>query len=329
VWPTEVEGIEQRPIEGVSMSYTFAQPTAPSTRRTHYFELFGNRAIYHDGWVAATTPAAAPWSTTVPSVDVITGYEWELYHVAEDFSEAKNLAESMPGKLKEMQKLFYDEAAKYRALPLDNDRVMRLNPANRPSLSPGRTSFTYYAGSKRIPEGVAPDIKNRSWSITAQLDIPPKGAEGVIATLGGLFDGWALYLEKGRPIFHYNFANIDHYEIAASQALSPGEHTVLLDFQYDGGGIGKGGTGVLFVDGKRVAEGRIDHTVAVRFTMSVETFDIGEDTGAPVCTKYEVPFRFTGGIESVTIDLKPQPQNIAEAQHKAKLQGDRMSADRE
>jgi arylsulfatase A-like enzyme len=326
--PTEVEGIKQRPIEGVSMVYTFTQPAAPSTRRTQYFELFGNRAIYHDGWIAATTPVAAPWSTTVPSVDVITGYNWELYHVAEDFSEAKNLAASLPDKLKEMQKLFYDEAAKYRVLPLDNDRVMRLNPANRPSLSPGRTSFTYYAGTKRIPEGVAPDIKNKSWSISAKLEIPRGGAEGMIATLGGLFDGWALYLDKGKPVFHYNFANIGHYEIEAQQALSHGKHTVLFDFKYDGGGIGKGGVGTLFVDGEQVAEGRIEHTVAVRFTMSVETFDIGEDTGTPVCGKYDVPFKFTGAIETVTIDLQPQPPEVAAAQYQAELKGARIAEDR-
>jgi arylsulfatase A-like enzyme len=327
--PTEVEGIKQRPMEGVSMTYTFTEPDAPSTRRTQYFELFGNRAIYQDGWVAATTPVAAPWSTTVPSVDVITGYNWELYHVAGDFSEAKNLAESMPAKLKELQELFYVEAAKYRVLPLDNDRVMRLNPANRPSLSPGRTSFTYYAGTKRIPEGVAPDIKNKSWTISAQVDIPQKGAEGMIATLGGLFDGWALYLEETKPVFHYNFANIGHYEIKASQPLSPGKHTVLFEFKYDGGGIGKGGVGTLFVDGEQVAEGRIEHTVAVRFTMSVETFDIGEDTGTPVCMSYDVPFKFTGEIESVTIDLKPQLPEVAEAQHRAELKGARIAADRE
>jgi hypothetical protein len=214
-------------------------------------------------------------------------------------------------------------------LPLDNDRVMRLNPANRPSLSPGRTSFTYYAGTKRIPEGVAPDMKNKSWSIMAKLNVPQSGAEGMIATLGGLFDGWALYLDKGRPVFHYNFANIGHYEIEAKQALTPGKHTVLFDFKYDGGGIGKGGMGTLFVDGKRVAEGRIEHTVAMRFTMSVETFDIGEDTGTPVCMKYDVPFRFTGEIESVTIDLTPQPAEVAEEQHKAELRGARIAADRE
>jgi len=309
--PSMVDGVKQRPMEGVSMVYTFDHPDAPSTRRTQYFELFGNRAIYHDGWIAATTPAAAPWSTSIPNVDVITGYQWELYNISKDFSEADNLAATMPDKLKDMQKLFYEEAAKYHVLPLDNDRVMRLNPINRPSLAPGKTSFTYYAGSKRIPEGVAPDIKNKSWKITAHVDVSKEGVEGVIATLGGLFDGWALYVDKGKPVFHYNFANVGHYEIASPQALSPGSHTIVFDFKYDGGGLGKGGMGTLHVDGKQVAQGRIEHTVAIRFTMSVETFDIGEDTGTPVTLKYDVPFRFTGEIKDVTIDLTPQPTDIA------------------
>jgi arylsulfatase A-like enzyme len=326
--PSEVEGIKQRPIDGVSMTYTFNKPKAPSTRRTQYFELFGNRAIYHDGWIAATTPVAAPWSTSVPNVDVITGYAWELYHVAKDFSEAKNLAVTMPAKLKQMQKLFYKEAAARRVLPLDNDRVMRLNPANRPSLSPGETSFTYYAGSKRIPEGVAPDMKNKSWGITANIEIPAGGAEGMIVTLGGLFDGWALYLAKGRPHFHYNFGNISHYEIASPEALSPGKHVVAFKFKYDGGGIGKGGVGTIYVDGKQVAKGRIEHTVAVRFTMSVETFDIGEDTGTPVCLDYDVPFKFTGQIGSVTIDLQPQEPEVAALHHKAQIKAAHAAADR-
>lgn len=310
--PKMVNGVEQRPIEGVSMTYTFDQPDAPSTRRTQYFELFGNRAIYDDGWMAATTPAAPPWSSTPPTVDVITGYNWELYHVDEDFSEARDLAKEMPEKLKEMQDAFYEQAARYHVLPLDNDRVMRLNPINRPSLTEGRTSFTYYQSAKRIPEGVAPDIKNKSWSLTAEVEIPEGGAEGVIATLGGLFDGWALYLLEGKPVFHYNFGNMSRYDIAGKDALSPGKHTIFFDFAYDGGGIGRGGTGTISLDGKEVAQGRIEKTVPVRFTMSVETFDIGEDTGTPVNLSYEVPFRFTGTINHVTIALKPQDQASAD-----------------
>jgi hypothetical protein len=168
-----------------------------------------------------------------------------------------------------MQDLFYSEAAKNCVLPLDNDRVMRLNPANRPSLTLGRTSYTYYAGAKRIPEGVAPDMKNKSWTMTAKVNVPQSGAEGMIATLGGLFDGWALYLDHGKPVFHYNFANVGHHQIESPTALTPGEHTIFFHFKYDGGGIGKGGMATLSVDGKQVAQGRIEHTVGVRFTMSV------------------------------------------------------------
>jgi len=302
--PTMVNGVAQRPIEGTSMVYTFDHANVPSTRTTQYFELFGNRAIYHDGWIACTTPTAPPWSSSRTVVDVIDGYKWELYNTNVDFSEADNLAAKEPQKLKEMQDLFYSEAKKYNVLPLDNDRVMRLDPRNRPSLTEGRTSFIYYAGTKRIPEGVAPDIKNRSWSITAEVTVPSSGTEGVIATLGGLFDGWALYMQKGRPVFHYNFANVGHYTIAAPKALTPGDHTIVFDLHSDGPGIGKGGTGMLSVDGKQVAQGRIEHTVGVRYTMSVETFDIGEDTGTPVNMDYDVPFKFNGTIKKVTIDLK-------------------------
>ncbi len=303
--PVEVDGVKQRPVEGKSMAYTFDDPDSPSQRATQYFELFGNRGIYHEGWFAGTTPVAAPWSTEVPVVDVIDGYKWELYHVDQDFSQAVNVADAEPAKLKEMQSLFYSEARKYNVLPIDNDRVMRLNPKNRPSLTEGRTSFTYHAGTKRIPEGVAPDMKNKSWSLLAKVTVPEGGGEGMIVTLGGLFDGWALYLEKGKPVFHYNFANSLHTSIAAPASLAAGDHTIFFDFKYDGGGFGKGGLGVLSVDGKQVAERRIEHTVAVRFTMSVETLDFGEDTGTPVNVNYDVPFKFTGGIDSVTIDLKP------------------------
>jgi arylsulfatase A-like enzyme len=314
--PTMVNGVKQKPVDGMSMTYTFDDAKGPG-RTTQYFELFGNRAIYHDGWMANTTPVAPPWATSVPNVDVIDGYKWELYNLDEDFSQSNNLAEKMPEKLKQMQELFYQEAAKYNVLPIDNDRVMRLNPVNRPSLTQGRTSFTYYAGTKRVPEGVAPDMKNKSWTLTAKVNIPQTGAQGMIATLGGLFDGWALYLDHGKPVFHYNLANAFHYQIASPQALTPGEHTIFFDFKYDGGGMGKGGNASLSVDGQQVAKGRIEHTVGVRFTMSVETLDIGEDTGTPVNLDYDVPFKFTGDIESVTIDLKPQDQASKQASDEA------------
>lgn len=319
--PTEVNGVDQRPIEGVSMGYTFDDPDGPSTRRTQYFELFGNRAIYHDGWIAATTPAGPPWSSDIPKLDLIDGYAWELYHVDEDFSEAHDIAADHPDKLAEMQKLFYEQAEEFHVLPLDNDRVMRLNPVYRPSLAGGRTSFTYHGAQKRIPEGVAPDMKNRSWTLTADVTVPDGGATGMIVTLGGLFNGWALYLEDGIPVFHYNFGNVAHSRIAGTEPLTPGDHTIVMDFAYDGGGIAKGGDVTLAVDGAQVGAGRVEHTVAIRFTMSVETFDIGSDTGTPVNLDYDVPFTFTGTIHTVTIDLHPRDEHTASTHAAAQAEG--------
>jgi arylsulfatase len=301
--PSVVNGVSQKPIEGVSMAYSFDKADAPSTRSTQYFEMLGNRAIYHDGWVAATTPAGAPWDPAGPDVDVLTGYNWELYHVAEDFSEATDVAAQNPEKLRELQLLFVAEAARYNVLPLDNSKTARLDPAIRPSLTRGRKSFTYYEGMTRIPEGASPDIKNKSWSLTAEVEVPQGKADGILATQGGLFGGWALYLADGRPTFHYNLVNVQHYEVAAPQPLAPGKHTIVMDFKYEGGGIGKGGTATLSVDGTQVAQGRIDRTIPIRIALD-EGLDIGEDTGTPVNLTYDVPFRFTGTLGKVTIDLK-------------------------
>jgi len=301
--PSSVSGTTQKPMEGVSMEYTFDKPKEPSRHRTQYFELFGNRAIYDDGWIASTTPVGLPWVSEAPTVDVINGYKWELYHVDEDFTQANNLADKNPDKLKELQLLFYSEAAKYNVLPLDDSRTSRLNPAIRPSLTLGRTSFTYYQGMKRLPEGVAPDIKNKSWTITAKINISKNETEGILATMGGLFDGWALYLEKGKPVFHYNYGNVIHTNIASTEVLKSGTHTITFDFKYDGGGLGKGGLGTLTVDGKKAVEKRIEKTIFNRFTLD-ETFDIGEDTGTPVNLNYDVPYAFTGKIEKVIISLE-------------------------
>jgi arylsulfatase len=299
--PSVVNGVAQKPIEGVSMAYTFDDAQAPSARRTQYFELSGNRAIYHDGWVACTTPAGAPWDPGDPTADVINGYKWELYHVAEDFSEAVNLADQNPDKLRELQLLFYAEAAKYNVLPVDNRRIPRFDVSIRPSLTRGRTEFTYYEGLTRIPEGAAPDVKNKSFRLTADVVLPKGDEQGVLVTQGGLSAGYALMFEAGKPVFHYNWLNIEHYDIGSKDPLAPGKHTILFDFKYDGG-IGKGGTGTLSVDGKPVAQGRIPKTVSVRWSFD-ETFDVGEDTGTGVSEDYDVPFKFTGIIDKVVINL--------------------------
>jgi arylsulfatase len=291
----------QKPIEGVSMAYSFDDAKAPSTRTTQYFEMLGNRAIYSDGWVAATTPAGAPWVGAAPDVDPITGYTWELYHVAEDFSQANNLAAKQADKLKELQALFYAEAAKYDVLPIDNSKTARLDPSIRPSLTRGRTSFDFYEGMTRIPEGASPDVKNKSFTITAAIELPKTAASGVIVTQGGLFGGWALMVQQGRPVFHYNTVNVAHYEVTGVP-LAPGAHTIVLAFEYDGGGIGRGGTATLTVGGKPAAKGRIERTIPIRVSLD-EGLDIGEDTGTPVALSYDVPFRFTGEIAKVNIDL--------------------------
>jgi arylsulfatase len=299
--PASVNGVAQRPIEGVSMRYTFTDAKAPSTRKTQYFEMLGNQAIYHDGWVACTTPPVPPWSPAGADVDVISGYKWELY-APTDFSQADNLAEKMPQKVLEMRLLFYTECARYNVLPLDNSKTTRLDPAIRPSLTRGRKSFTFYEGQSRIPEGAAPDIKNKSWSVTADVEVKAD-TTGMIITQGGLFSGWALYLDKGKPVFHSNFCDVAHYEVAGKDALDPGRHTIKMDFAYDGGGIGKGGTAILTVDGREVAKGRVEKTVPIRISLD-EGLDVGEDTGTPVNLSYDVPFKFTGKIHKVTIDLK-------------------------
>jgi len=302
--PTSINGVAQKPIEGVSMAYTFDDAKAPSKRNTQYFEMLGNRAIYDDGWVAATTPPTPPWSSS-GSQTPVEEYTWELYNVTEDFSEANDLAAKEPRKLQELQELFWGEARKYDVLPLDNSKVERLDVSNRPSLTTGRDEFTYYPGLVRIPEGAAPDLKNKSYRIKAEVEIPAGGAEGMLITHGGRFSGHALYLLEGKPVYHYNLAGVAHYDIAAKEALAQGKHTVMFDFKYDGGGLGKGGAGTLLVDGKKVGEGRIERTLPFRLSLD-ETLDCGEDTGTPVVEDYHVPFKFTGTLEKVVIDLTPE-----------------------
>lgn len=300
--PAALNGVPQKPIEGTSMVYSFDDARAPSKHRMQYFEMFANRAIYSDGWVAATTPTALPWEVLAKDIDVISGFKWELYNVANDFSQAVDLADKEPAKLRELQDLFWVEASKYNVLPLDNSKVERFDVSIRPSLTRGRSVFTYYAGQTRIPEGAAPDLKNKSWKIGADVDIPAGGVGGVIATQGGRFNGWGLYLLGGRPVFHYNLVGVDWFTIAGNDALAPGKHVILVDFKYDGGGIGKGATVTINVDDKPVAEGRVNRTYAFRTALD-ETFDVGEDTGTPVSESYRVPFKFAGRLNRVLIRL--------------------------
>ena len=303
--PETVNGIAQKPIEGVSMAYTFDSATAPSKHKTQYFEMFGNRAIYQDGWIAATVPPQPPWLlATVKMPDIMTGYKWELYNITDDFSENNDLAAKNPDKLKELQALFMDEARKYQVLPLDNSFLARV-AVPRPSAIAGRTEFTYSAEISGVPEGNAPDFIGKSYSVTADVEIPPNGAEGMLNTLGGRFGGWGLYLLKGKPVFTYNLLGLERFRWEGSQALTPGKHTIVFDFKYDGPGMAKGGTGVLSVDGKEVDKKTIPHTVPGRFTID-ETFDVGVDTRTGVDDNdYQPPFRFTGKLDKLTVKLVP------------------------
>ena len=292
--------------------YTFdkANANAPSRHQTQYFEMAGNRAIYHDGWVAATTPPSAPWllaTGALPNLE--TGYSWELYNIANDYSENDDLAKENPAKLKEMQALFLAEAAKYQVLPLDNSAFVRLLRP-RPSAIAGKTKFTYSGVNPNIPVANAPSILDKDYTITAEITVPKGGAEGMIATLGGHFGGYGLYLLKGKPVFVYNLLDLERFRWEGGvgeqdwlgAGLKPGKHTIVFDFKYAGPGPGKGGTGVLSVMASRWPARR--SRTRSPLLMSVdETFDIGMDTRTPVDDSYKVPFRFTGSIDKLTFDL--------------------------
>jgi arylsulfatase A-like enzyme len=311
--PDVVNGIKQKPLEGVSMAYTFdkANANAASKHDTQYFEMVGNRAIYHDGWIASTTPPAAPWLLATGKLTPLNDYNWELYHLTDDYSQNNDLAAKMPDKLKEMQALFLTEAAKYQVLPLDNSGFTRLLTP-RPSAVAGRTVFTYTGANANIPVGNAPSILDKDYTIAAEVMIPKGGAEGMIVTLGGRFGGYGLYLLKGKPVFDYNLLDLTHYRWEGgpaghgllADALKPGKHTIVFDFKYDGPGPGKGGTGVLTVDGKEVARKTVPHTIPLLMAID-ETFDIGMDTRTAVNDDYKLPFQFTGKIDKLTFKLGP------------------------
>jgi len=322
--PDTVNGIKQKPIEGVSLAYTFdkANANAPSKHETQYFEMVGNRAIYHDGWMAATTPPVAPWLLG-EKMPELGDYHWELYNIADDFSENNDLAAQQPDKLKEMQALFLTEARKYNVFPLDNSGFVRLL-APKPSAIAGKTEFTYTGENSGIPVGNAPSILDKDYIITAEITVPKGGAEGMIVTLGGRFGGYGLYLLKSKPVFTYNLLDTERFRWEGGlglardvlgKALAPGKHTLLFDFKYDGPGPGKGGTGVFTVDGKEMAKKTIAHTIPLLMSID-ETFDVGLDTGTGVDESYKLPFKFTGTIDKLTIKLGPS-QMTAEEQKAA------------
>jgi arylsulfatase A-like enzyme len=340
--PLILNGTPQKPIEGVSMAYSFDDAKALSQRPTQYFEMTANRALYHDGWIASTTPVRLPWETLGAAPDP-DAFPWELYKLSDDFSQSKNVVKENPKKLLDLQARFLIEAAKYNVLPLDSSFADRMDPATRPNLLRGQTHFTYYPGMIRIPEANSPDMHNKSFRVTADVDIPgaaearlalappSQPAEGVIATQGGRFGGWALLVLDGKPMFAYAYTNQDGVRypsqkqdktrIAGTEKLTSGRHTIAFDFTYDGGGLGKGGKGTLTVDGNKVAEGRIERTSPLgKFTLD-ESFDAGQDTGTPVVDEYDakMPFKFAGTLNKVEIDLGPSqltPQQQGELQER-------------
>ncbi len=313
--PDTIDGIKQRPIEGVSMVYTWDKKNAdaPTRHTTQYFEMLGNRAIYQDGWIAVTTPVSLPWelSTATPP-DVITGYKWELYNLNVDVTEYNDLADKMPDKLKQLQDVFYEQAKKYDVLPLDNSTLARFL-TQRPSATAGRTTFTYSGELSGVPPSSAPNILDKDYTITANVDIPEGGAEGMIVTEGGRFGGYGLFLSKGemgvrhgKVVFLYNLLDLKR-TIWEGPELSAGEHTIVFDFKLDGPGLGKGGTGVLSVDGKEVDKKHMDHTTPITFPED-EDFDVGLDTLTGVALveyRYDCPFKFTGKIDKLTFNLGP------------------------
>jgi arylsulfatase len=302
--PKSVNGTVQTPIEGQSLLYTFNDASAAERHTTQYFEMFGNRAIYQDGWLARTLHRA-PWQTSnLPPLETDV---WDLYNVREDFSLTKNLADQYPEKLAEMQALFMSEAEKYNVLPIDDRTIERMNPAlaGRPDLLGDRSSLTLYGGMDGMMENTFMNIKNRSKTITAEIEIPSGGGEGVILAQGGKFGGWSLYMKDGIPAYTYNFLGLKRYTVESSSAIPAGAATVVLDFAYDGGGLGKGGVATLSVNGNNVGEGRVDMTQAMVFSAD-ETADVGLDNQTPVAEGIGIgrdETRFTGTIHKITLEV--------------------------
>jgi len=302
--PKSVNGVKQVPMAGKSLLATFDDPKARG-RTTQYFEVAGNRAIYHDGWFARTIHKA-PWETK-PRRPLQDNSAWELYDTRTAFSLANNLAAKNPKKLAEMQALFLKEAAKYGVLPIDDRVFERLDSAavGRPDLMGGRTSITLSEGMVGMMESVFPNVKNRSKTITAEIEVPAGGGNGTILAQGGRFGGWSLYVKDGVPAYDYNFLGLQRFTVAGKEKLKPGKSTIRFDFAYDGGGPGKGGNGTLLVNGQKVAEGRIERTQPGLFSAD-ETADVGIDLGTPVVEAIgaEAKSRFSGRIPKVTVEVK-------------------------
>ncbi|HTS43031.1 MAG TPA: arylsulfatase [Puia sp.] len=305
--PIELNGVTQKPIEGISFAYTFNSDSANAKGRriTQYFEMGVNRGIYHDGWMASAL-SFPPWQPNRTGFDP-DKQKWELYNIDEDFSQANDLAQKYPEKLRQMQDQWWVEASKYNVLPLDWRGVERFNSElmGRPSLSGNNKTFTYYPGQIGLPNEAAPRILNKSWTITADINIPEKGAEGMIVTDGGMEGGYGLYIQGGKLTFVYNYLDVDRYTFKSQSLLPKGKVEIRIDFVYNGatGEMGKGGTVTMMANGKKVGGGEIPKTIPNQISIG-EGMDVGMDVGSPIDFSYKMPFKFTGTIEKVTIDLK-------------------------
>jgi arylsulfatase A-like enzyme len=301
--PLSVEGIHQQPIEGVSMLYSFDDAKAAERHETQYFEMFGNRGIYHKGWTAVTRHKT-PWLLVGESVPPFDDDVWELYDTNTDWSQAHDLAKEMPEKLHQLQRLWLIEATRYNVLPLDDRVAERMNPdlAGRPVLIKGNRQILF-GGMGRLSENSVVSIKNKSHSVSAALEVPPSGANGVIIAQGGNIGGWSLYVKEGKPKYCYNLLGIHYFYVEGSSALPPGEHQLRMEFKYDGGGLGKGGTVALYVDGTKVGEGKVAATAAMIFAAD-DGLDVGSDTGSPVSQDYGPRGNeFTGRVKGVEITI--------------------------
>jgi arylsulfatase A-like enzyme len=305
--PTFVHGVQQMPLHGRSMAPTFDDPAAPEHRDTQYFEMFVNRGIYHKGWTAVTRHSI-PWAgaAELPPYDHDV---WELY-APDDWTQAHDLSAEQPGKLHELQRLFLIEAARYQVLPLDDRRFERFNAniAGRPQLVKGNSQLLY-EGMGRLSENSVLVLKNKSHAVTAQIEVPEGGAEGVIVAQGGAYAGWSLYLHEGRFTYCYNFFGLQLFKAGADRPVPPGEHQVRMEFAYDGGGLAKGGDVTLYVDGDKVGDGRVEHTVPMLFSAD-ETLDLGRDSATPVSDDHGYDNAFTGRVRWVQIDVDEAAEDV-------------------
>jgi len=307
--PVMVNGVQQRPIEGVSMAYSFDDAKAAERHETQYFEMSGNRGIYHKGWTAVTRHRI-PWEAAAAKLPAFDDDVWELYDTNRDWSQSKNLAKENPQKLHELQRLWLIEAVKYNVLPLDDRFAERANSelAGRPELIKG-TRQLLFGGMGRLTESSIVNMKNKSHAVTAELVVPRSGAEGVIIAQGGVTGGWSLYVRDGKPKYCYNFYGLNRYTVESTSTIPPGTHQLRMEFKYDGGGLAKGGTVTLYVDGKKAGEGRVDQTEPFIFSAD-ETCDLGNEFGSPVTYDYPARKKFSGEVNWVEIDVDKDAEDL-------------------